>query len=79
MEMTTPPNPSGFSRKPRRKFKTNPRVRRSNGKQAGLSHDPITPEIAACIVAGTLMQGAMQILNAVFGDMPEQVKPQPAE
>ncbi len=79
MEVTTPPNPSGLDMKPGRKFKTHQRARKSDRKKAGLSQSRITPEMAACIVAGTLMQGAMQILNAVSGGIPEQTNPKPAK
>ena len=64
MEMTTPPNPSGFNRKPT--HKTN---RKYRGKKpavmnkAGLSHSRITPEIATYLVAGRLLLGAMRILD----------------
>lgn len=64
MEITTPPNPSGFNRKP--SHKTNRRYRGkkpAGNNKAGLSHSRISPEIATYLVAGRLLLGAMQILD----------------
>ena len=64
MEMTTPPNPSGFNRKPTHKTNRKYRGKRPAGKnKAGLSHSRISPEIATYLVAGRLLLGAMQILD----------------
>lgn len=68
MEMTTPPNPSGFNRKPTNKTNRKYRSKKPAGKnKAGLSHSRITPEIATYIVAGRLLLGAMQILDYITG------------
>lgn len=68
MEMTTPPNPSGFNRKPTNKTNRKYRGKKPAGKnKAGLSHSRITPEIATYIVAGRLLFGAMQILDHLTG------------
>lgn len=75
MEMTTPPNPSGFNRKPTHKTDRKYRGKKPAGKnKAGLSHSRITPEIATylvagrlLLVAGRLLLGAMQILDYLTG------------
>lgn len=62
--MTTPPNPSGFNRKPTHKTNRKYRGKKPAGKnKAGLSHSRISPEIATYLVAGRLLLGAMQILD----------------
>lgn len=66
MDVTTPPNTSGFDRKPTSKTNKKYRGRKPVGKKkAGLSHSHITPEIATYIVAGMLLFGAMQILDSI--------------
>lgn len=68
MEMTTPPNPSGFNRKPTHKTNRKYRGRKPAGKnKAGLSHSRITPEIATYLVAGRLLLSAVQILDYLTG------------
>lgn len=68
MEMTTPPNPSDFNRKPNHKTNKKYRGKKPAGKnKAGLSPSRITPEIATYIVAGRLLLGAMQILDYLTG------------
>lgn len=80
MEMTTPPNPSGFSRKPNPKNNRKYRGKKPAGKKtAGLSHSSITPEMAACIVAVKLLQGAVKLLNTVLDGSPDQANPQLAK
>ena len=70
MEITTPPNPSGFNRKPSHKTNRRYRGKKSAGKnKAELSHSRITPEIATYIVAGRLLFGAMQILDYLTGSI----------
>lgn len=68
MEMTTPPNPSGFNRKPTHKTNRKYRGKKPAGKnKAGLSHSRITPEIATYLVAGRLLLGAVQMLDYLSG------------
>lgn len=80
MEMTTPPNPSGFNRKPTRKTNKKYRGKKPAGKnKAELSHSRFSPEMAACIVAVKLLQGAVKLLNTVLDGSPEQANPQLAK
>lgn len=66
MELKTPPNPSGFNRKPNIKANRKHRGRKPAGKdKAGLSHSSITPEMATYLLAGRLLFGAMQILECL--------------
>lgn len=68
MEMTTPPNPSGFNRKPAHKTNRKYRGKKPAGKnKVGLSHSRISPEIATYLVAGRLLLGAMQMLDYLSG------------
>lgn len=77
MEMTTPPNPSGFSKKPdpknNRKYRGRKPLRK---KEPGLSVSRITPEMAMYIVAGRLLLGAMQMLDGLIDDaaMPSNLR-----
>lgn len=69
MEMTTPPNPSGFNRKPTHKTNRKYRGKKPEGKnKAGLSHSRITPEIATYLVAGRLLLSAVQMLDYLSGN-----------
>lgn len=68
MEMTTPPNPSGFNRKPTHKTNRKYRGKKPAGKnKAGLSHSRIAPEIATYLVAGRLLLSAVQMLDYLSG------------
>lgn len=80
MEMTTPPNPSGFNRKPSHKTNRKYRGKKPAGKnKAGLSHSRISPEIATYLVAGRLLLGAMQMLDYLSGSDHKSQPLRPAE
>ena len=80
MEMTTPPNPSGFNRKPTPKFKKTARGRKHHGKKkADISRSQFTPEFIAWYGACRFLMCVATILGPVFLDKSEPSKPQTAE
>lgn len=80
MEMTTPPNPPGFNRKPTTKFKKAARGRKHPGKKkADISRSQFTPEFIALYGACRFLTCVATILGPVFFDKPEPAKSQTAE
>lgn len=80
MEMTTPPNPPGFNRKPTPKFKKPSRGRKHPGrKKADISRSRFTPEFIAWYGACRFFMCVATILGPVFFDKPEPAKSKPAE
>ena len=80
MEMTTPPNPPGFNRKPTPKFKKSARWRKQHGKKkADISRSQFTPEFIAWYGACRFLICVATILGPVFFDKSELSKPQTAE
>lgn len=79
MEMTTPPNPPGFNRKPTTKFKKTARGRKHPGKKkADISRSPFTPEFIAWYGTCRFLMCVATILGPVFFDKSEPTKPQTA-
>lgn len=80
MEMTTPPNPPGFNRKPTTKFKK-PAHRRKHPdkKKADISRSQFTPEFIAWYGVCRFLICVATILGPVFFDKPEPVISKPAE
>ena len=79
MEMTTPPNPPGFNKKPTPKFKK-VRGRKHPGKRkADISHNQLSPEFIAWYGACRFLICAAAILAPMFSGSSGPVKTQPAE
>lgn len=80
MEMTTPPNPPGFNRKPTLKFKKPARGRKHHGKKkADISRRQLSPEFIAWYGACRFLMCVATILGPVFFDKPAPAKSQTAE
>ena len=80
MEMTTPPNPTGFNRKPTPKFKKSARGCKHPGKKkADISRSPFTPEFIAWYGACRFLICVATILGPVFFDKPEPAQSPTAE
>lgn len=78
--MTTPPNPSGFNRKPTPKFKKPSRGRKHPGKKkADISRSQFSPEFIAWYGACRFLMSVATLLGPVFFDKSEQSKSQIAE
>lgn len=80
MEITTPPNPPGFNRKPTTKFKKAARWRKHPGKKkADISHSQFSPEFITWYNACRILMCVATILGPVFFDKPEPAKSQTTE
>ncbi len=80
MEMTTPPNPPSFNRKPTPKFKKPARWRKHPGKKkADISRSQLSPEFIAWYGAYRFLMCVATILGPVFFDKPEPAKSQTAK
>ena len=78
--MTTPPNPSGFNRKPTPKFRKPARGRKHPGKRkADISHSQLSQEFIALYGACRLLMCVAIILGPALIGNSETVKSQPAE
>lgn len=78
--MTTPPNPSGFNRKPSPKFKKPVRGRKHPGKRkAEISRSQFSPEYIALYGACRLFMCMATILAPMFIGDSEPKKSQPVE
>ena len=80
MELTTPPNPTCFNRKPTRKFKKPTcGCKHSGKKKADISHSQFTYDFITWCSVCRLLLCVETIIGPMFFDKPTTAKSKPAK
>ncbi len=79
MEATTPPNTTGFSRKPSRKNRRSSRSRKSNGYRMQDAIENMPSDVKAWLYGSMFLMAVAKILAPMMGLNPSESATQTAE